>query len=59
VLPVTDLTSSLNSKRVIQLHKFGQTKTGSITVEVFYAHNFKILTNDYIILNNNFQNYKK
>lgn len=34
VLPVNDLCSSMSSKRVIQLHRFGQTKTGSITAEV-------------------------
>lgn len=36
VVPASDLYSSVNSKRVIQLHKFGQTKTGSITAEVFH-----------------------
>lgn len=36
VIPVQDLCSSLNAKRVIQLHRFGQTKTGSITAEVYF-----------------------
>ena len=37
VLPVSDLCSSVTSKRVIQLHRFGQTKTGSITAEVLFV----------------------
>jgi hypothetical protein len=34
VLPVSDLCSNLASKRIIQLHKYGTTKTGSLTAEV-------------------------
>lgn len=36
VLPVTDMCSGLSSKRVIQLHRYGQTKTGSITAEFIF-----------------------
>jgi len=36
VLPVADLCSSMNSKRMIQLHRYGHTKTGSITVEFIF-----------------------
>lgn len=34
VLPVSDLCSAMSSKRVVQLHRYGHTKTGSITAEV-------------------------
>lgn len=42
VIPVNDLLSNVSNKRVIQLHKFGQTKTGSITAEVkwFFLSSF-------------------
>jgi hypothetical protein len=39
-IPVNDLCSSLSAKRVIQLHKYGQTKTGSITAEVIFLRLF-------------------
>ena len=37
VLPVSDLCSNLASKRIIQLHKYGTTKTGSLTAEVGFS----------------------
>ena len=40
VLPVNDLCSNLNSKRVIQLHRYGQTRSGSVTAEVLYLKNY-------------------
>ncbi len=36
VLPVSDMCSGASSKRVIQLHRYGQTKTGSITAEFIF-----------------------
>jgi hypothetical protein len=34
VVLVNDLPLNMSSKRVLQLHRNGQTKTGSLTVEV-------------------------
>ncbi len=36
MLPVTDMCSGSSSKRVIQLHRYGHTKTGSITAEFIF-----------------------
>ena len=36
VLLVNDVCSSQSNKRVIQLHRYGQTKSGSITAEVSF-----------------------
>ncbi|CAF0889169.1 unnamed protein product [Brachionus calyciflorus] len=36
VLPVNDLCSGTSGKRVIQLHRFGSQKTGSLTVEFVF-----------------------
>jgi hypothetical protein len=36
IVLVNDLPLNMSTKRIIQLHKNGQTKTGSLTVEVRY-----------------------
>ena len=40
---VSELFGALNNKRVIQLHQYGQSRPGSITVEVLYCFKFKLL----------------